>query len=66
MTLFLFFVIASLGIYGLIFTGLAARSKYTTLGSIRAIAQFISYEIFLSLVFLPLIVLSGSADISVI
>ena len=47
------FAIASLGIYSMILAGWASNSKYPFLGSVRASAQLISYELSLTLSVLP-------------
>jgi len=40
-----------LTVYGLVFSGWASNSKYALLGSLRAVAQTISYEIVLAFIF---------------
>jgi NADH-quinone oxidoreductase subunit H len=45
----LFLSIASLGVYGLVIAGYASNNKYSLMGSIRASAQMISYELALTL-----------------
>ncbi len=47
------FAIASLGIYSMILAGWASNSKYPFLGSVRASAQLISYELSLTISVLP-------------
>ncbi|HVW19937.1 MAG TPA: complex I subunit 1 family protein [Opitutaceae bacterium] len=47
------FAVASLGVYSLILAGWASNSKYPFLGSVRASAQLISYELSLTLAVLP-------------
>ncbi len=47
------FAIASLGVYSLILAGWASNSKYPFLGSVRASAQLISYELSMTLAVLP-------------
>ncbi|MDD3179807.1 MAG: NADH-quinone oxidoreductase subunit H [Opitutaceae bacterium] len=47
------FAVASLGVYALILAGWSANSKYPFLGSIRASAQLISYELSLTISVLP-------------
>jgi len=47
------FAIASLGVYSLILAGWASNSKYPFLGSVRASAQLISYELSMTLSVLP-------------
>lgn len=48
------FAISSLGVYSLILAGWASNSKYPFLGSIRASAQLISYELSMTLSVLPI------------
>jgi NADH-quinone oxidoreductase subunit H len=48
------FAIASLGIYSMILAGWASNSKYSFLGSVRASAQLVSYEVPLTLSVLPI------------
>lgn len=45
----LFLALASLGVYSLVMAGYASNNKYSLLGSIRASAQLISYELALTL-----------------
>jgi len=40
--------ISSIGVYGVLFAGWSANSKYAFLGSLRSTAQMISYELILS------------------
>ncbi|MFT3783920.1 MAG: NADH-quinone oxidoreductase subunit H [Nibricoccus sp.] len=47
------FAISSLGVYSLILAGWASNSKYPFLGSVRASAQLISYELSMTLSVLP-------------
>jgi len=47
------FAVASLGMYSLILAGWASNSKYPFLGSVRASAQLISYELSMTLAVLP-------------
>lgn len=54
--------ISSLSIYGIIFAGWSSNSKYAFIGSLRAVAQMISYEISLGLVILPIISVTGSLN----
>lgn len=45
--------VSSLGVYGIILAGWSANSKYPFLGSVRASAQLISYELAMGLSILP-------------
>ncbi len=59
----LIFGISSLGVYGVILGGWASNSKYSLLGSIRAAAQMISYELGLSLSVIGVLMLAGSLSL---
>ena len=59
----LIFVINSFSLYSLILPGISSYSKYTVLGSFRALAQFISYEIILSFIFLFILLVCSSFNI---
>nr|AXS65940.1 NADH dehydrogenase subunit 1 [Curculionoidea sp. 19 KM-2017] len=50
-TLF-FFVISSLGVYSIMLAGWSSNSNYAMLGSVRSVAQSISYEVSMVLIFL--------------
>lgn len=52
--------LTSLGVYGVALGGWASNSKYALLGSIRGVAQMISYELSLGLSLVPVVMLAGS------
>ena len=56
------FAVASLGIYSMILAGWASNSKYSFLGSVRASAQLISYELALTLSVLPVFLWINTPD----
>jgi len=56
--------VSSLGIYGIVFSGWAAGSKYSLMGSLRSTAQMISYEVALSLLILCVIFCSGTTSLT--
>jgi len=58
------FAFSSLGVYGIIMAGWASNSKYSFLGALRSSAQFISYEISMGLLLVPIILISESFNIS--
>jgi NADH-ubiquinone oxidoreductase chain 1 len=58
--------ISSVGVYGVLFAGWSANSKYAFLGSLRSTAQMVSYELILSSAILAVILLSGSFNITTI
>ena len=55
-----FFCCTSFGVYTLMGRGWASNSNYALLGAIRGIAQTISYEVSMALIFLSFIFLIGS------
>jgi NADH-ubiquinone oxidoreductase chain 1 len=56
--------LSSLGVYGVLFAGWSANSKYAFLGSLRSTAAMISYELILSSAILIIILLTGSFNIT--
>jgi NADH-quinone oxidoreductase subunit H len=56
--------VSSLGVYGIILSGWASNSKYAFIGSLRSAAQMISYEISLSLIILPIILIVNSFSLT--
>ncbi|MEQ1584958.1 MAG: NADH-quinone oxidoreductase subunit NuoH [Cyclobacteriaceae bacterium] len=51
---------SSLGAYSIILGGWASNNKYSLLGSMRGAAQMISYEVFMGLAMMGVVLLSGS------
>lgn len=45
-------------------SGWSSNSKYAFLGSLRSAAQLISYEISMGLVIMPVLILSGSTNLT--
>nr|YP_010418339.1 NADH dehydrogenase subunit 1 [Cuspidaria undata]USF19208.1 NADH dehydrogenase subunit 1 [Cuspidaria undata] len=56
----LFLCISSLNVYGLMMAGWTSNSKYALLGSMRGVAQIISYEVSMSIIMLLCFFLVGS------
>lgn len=56
--------VSSLGVYGIILSGWSSNSKYAFIGSLRSAAQMISYEISLSLIILPIILIVNSFSLT--
>jgi len=52
--------ITSLGVYGIALAGWSSNSKYSLLGSLRASAQMVSYEVALGLSLVGVLILSGT------
>jgi NADH-quinone oxidoreductase subunit H len=57
------FAIGSLAVYGVILGGWASNNKYSALGSLRASAQVISYEIPLGMSVLGIAMISGTLNL---
>jgi NADH-quinone oxidoreductase subunit H len=57
------FGIVSLGVYGIVLAGYAARSKYPFIGGIRSSAQMISYEIAMGMSVIPLFLIACGLDV---
>jgi len=54
---------ASLGAYSVMLGGLSSNNKYALLGSLRAAAQMVSYEVFMGISLLGVVVLAGSFNL---
>nr|QUT08452.1 NADH dehydrogenase subunit 1 [Trachypenaeus curvirostris] len=63
MSVLFFLCCTSLGVYTTMSAGWASNSKYALLGSLRAVAQTISYEVSLALILLSMIFLVGGFDL---
>jgi NADH-quinone oxidoreductase subunit H len=59
----LLLAITSIGVYGITLGGWASGSKYPLLGSVRATAQMISYELGMSLSFIGVLILAGTTSL---
>nr|QJX58455.1 NADH dehydrogenase subunit 1 [Ailuroedus stonii] len=55
---------SSLAVYSILWSGWASNSKYALIGALRAVAQTISYEVTLAIIFLSIIILSGNYTLS--
>nr|AHX97822.1 NADH dehydrogenase subunit 1 [Paroligoneurus sp. QL-2014] len=60
---FLFLCIMSISIYGLMFSGWSSNSSFSMLGSIRSIAQSISYEVIFSINLLIWMMINNSLNL---
>jgi NADH-quinone oxidoreductase subunit H len=58
--LLFFLAMSSLGVYSIVLAGWASNNKYSLLGGIRASAQMLSYEVFMGLSLLGVVVQAGS------
>lgn len=58
-----FFALSSLSVYSAVLAGYASNNKYALLGSLRAAAQSISYEVFMGLSAMGVVMLSGTFNL---
>ena len=63
MGLLFFLAMSSLGVYSVVLAGWSSDNKYSLLGGLRAAAQMISYEVFMGLSLMGVVVLAGSFDL---
>jgi NADH-quinone oxidoreductase subunit H len=64
--LLFFLAMSSLGVYSVALAGWSSHSKYSLLGSLRAAAQMLGYEVFMGLSLLGVVMMAGSFNLSVI
>jgi NADH-quinone oxidoreductase subunit H len=62
--LLFFLAMSSLGVYSVMLAGWASNSKYALLGGMRSAAQMLSYEVFMGLSLMGVVVLTGSLNLS--
>lgn len=61
----LFFLgMSSLGVYSVVLAGWASNNKYSLLAGLRAAAQMVSYEVFMGLSLMGVVMLAGSFRLS--
>jgi NADH-quinone oxidoreductase subunit H len=61
--LLFFLAMSALGVYSIVLAGWSSNSKYSLLGGIRAAAQMLSYEVFMGLSVMGVVMLSGSFNL---
>jgi len=63
----LFFLgMSSLGVYSIILAGWSSSNKYSLLGGLRAAAQMMSYEVFMGLSLMGVVLLAGTFNLTAI
>ena len=62
--LLFFLAMAALGVYSIALAGWSSGSKYSLLGGLRAAAQMISYEVFMGLSLMGVVMLAGSFNLA--
>lgn len=58
-----FLAMSSLGAYSVVLAGWASNNKYALLGGLRASAQMLSYEVFMGLSLMGVVMLAGSFNL---
>ncbi len=58
-----FLALSSMGIYSTVLGGWASNNKYSLLGGLRMSAQMFSYEVFMGLSLMGVVILSGSLNL---
>ena len=61
--LLFFLAMSSLGVYSVALAGWASSSKYSLLGGLRASAQMLSYEVFMGLSLMGVVMIAGSFNL---
>lgn len=61
--LLFFLAMSSLGVYSVVLGGWASNSKYPLLGGLRASAQMLSYEVFMGLSLMGVVMMAGSFNL---
>jgi NADH-quinone oxidoreductase subunit H len=58
--LLFFLAMTAIGVYSVVLAGWASNNKYSLLGSVRASAQMLSYEVFMGLSLMGPVIMAGS------
>ena len=61
-----FLAMSSMGVYSVALAGWASNNKYSLLGGLRAAAQMLSYEVFMGLSLMGVVMLTGSFSLRAI
>jgi NADH-quinone oxidoreductase subunit H len=62
--LLFFLAMSSLGVYSVVLAGWSSDSKYSLLGAMRASAQMLSYEVFMGLSLMGVVIQAGSFNLA--
>ena len=57
------FALSSIGVYAILMSGWSSNSKYAFMGSLRAAAQMISYEVSIGLIIISVILCGGTMNL---
>ena len=57
---------SSLGVYSIVLAGWSSGNKYSLLGGLRAAAQMMSYEVFMGMSLMGVVLLAGSFNLTTI
>ncbi len=61
-----FLAMTSLAVYGVLLSGLASNNKYSLLGGLRSASQMVTYEVFMGLSIIGVVMLTGSFNLNTI
>ena len=61
--LLFFLAMSSMGVYSMVLAGWSSNNKYSLLGGLRAAAQMLSYEVFMGLSLMGVVLMAGSFDL---
>ena len=64
--LLFFLAMSSLGVYSVVLAGWSSNNKYSLVGGMRAAAQMLSYEVFMGLSLMGVVLLAGSFSLGTI
>ncbi len=59
-----FLAMAAVAVYGIVLAGWSSNNKYALIGGLRALAQMLSYEVFMGLSLMGTVIIAGSFNLS--
>ncbi len=62
--LLFFLAMSSIGVYSVVLAGWSSDDKYSLMGSLRAAAQMLSYEVFMGLALMGVVAITGSFSLT--